>query len=137
MATYCIGDVQGCYDELLSLLQLINFDKKSDTLWFVGDLVNRGPKSLEVLRFVKKLRKCVVVLGNHDFHLLAVYHKLTHPRSHILDSVLEAEDSAEFVTWWRKCPLLHYDLNFNCVLVHAGIFPQWNFYTPLFNVHPK
>jgi len=131
MPTYCIGDVQGCYDELQSLLQLINFDRKNDTLWFVGDLVNRGPKSLDVLRFVRKLKKCIVVLGNHDFHLLAVYHKLTHPRSHILDSVLKAEDSLELINWLRKCPLLHYDLNFNCVLVHAGLLPQWNLHTAI------
>jgi bis(5'-nucleosyl)-tetraphosphatase (symmetrical) len=129
MPTYCIGDVQGCFTELLELLQLLSFDENKDELWFVGDLVNRGPNSLEVLRFVKKLPKKVVVLGNHDFHLLAVYHNLTHPRSHNLDDVLKAKDGAELINWLRLQSLLHYSKTFNAVLVHAGILPEWNLYT--------
>jgi bis(5'-nucleosyl)-tetraphosphatase (symmetrical) len=126
MATYCIGDIQGCFDELQRLLKVIKFDAKKDQLWFVGDLVNRGAKSLEVLRFVKNLPNSITVLGNHDFHLLAVYHKLTTPRNHNFHDILEAEDSKELIEWLRLRPLLYHDQKFNCVLTHAGILPAWD-----------
>ena len=126
MPTYCIGDIQGCFNELQNLLQLIAFDKKKDELWFVGDLVNRGPNSLEVLRFIKSLPRKVVVLGNHDFHLLAVYHNLTHPRSHNFHDVLNAKDNVELIDWLRMQSLMHYSSAFNCVIVHAGIYPKWD-----------
>ncbi len=125
MATYAIGDVQGCFDELQELLQLLNFDREKDTLWFAGDLVNRGPKSLEVLRFIKNLPKSVVVLGNHDLHLLSIAHG--HPfKDHALFEVLAAPDREELITWLRHQPLLHYDQKLAYVMVHAGIPPQWS-----------
>lgn len=125
MSTYCIGDVQGCFIELRQLLQLVAFDPAKDRLWFVGDLVNRGPNSLEALRFIKQLPNVKVVLGNHDFHLLALYHKATKTRSNDLEPIINAADSAELIDWLRKQPLLYHDLEFDCVLVHAGIYPFW------------
>ena len=129
MATYAIGDVQGCYQELLHLLEVIAFDQGRDRLWFTGDLVNRGPQSLEVLRFVKGLEEmAVVVLGNHDLHLLAVafnnsrrLHKLDN-----LDEVLAAPDREELLHWLRHCPCLHHDPETGFTLVHAGLPPQWD-----------
>lgn len=127
MAVYAIGDIQGCYDPLLRLLDLINFDEKQDQLWFAGDLVNRGPKSLETLRFVKSLgESAVTVLGNHDLHLLAAAcAPLSQNTKSALNQVLLAPDRDELIAWLRYRPLLHYDGQF--CLVHAGIPPQWNF----------
>jgi bis(5'-nucleosyl)-tetraphosphatase (symmetrical) len=126
MATYAIGDVQGCHDELQALLARVGFDSKSDRLWFVGDLVNRGPKSLEVLRFVRSLgdRAAVVVLGNHDLHLLCVGEGVTKPRDDdTLDAVLSAPDAADLLAWLRSRPLMHRDGEH--AMVHAGLLPQW------------
>ena len=100
MATYAIGDLQGCYDDLQQLLKKLAFDPERDFLWFAGDLVNRGPKSLEVLRFVKGLGDhAITVLGNHDLHLLAVWqHTHRHSKSNdTLHSILEAEDGGELL----------------------------------------
>ncbi len=126
MATYAIGDVQGCLPPLRKLLDLIRFDPSSDRLWFVGDLVNRGPQSLDVLRFIKGLEdRCVVVLGNHDLHLLAVHCGVTQPRKQdTLQSVLQAPDAKELVDWLRRQPLLYREGEY--LLVHAGILPQWS-----------
>ena len=103
MAVYAIGDVQGCYDELRKLLKDIAFKKAADRLWFVGDLVNRGPKSLEVLRFVKDLEeKAVTVLGNHDLHLVTQHEGFERKRKDdTFDDILEAADAAELVAWLR------------------------------------
>lgn len=127
MSTYAIGDVQGCFDDLLRLLDAIQFDEQSDQLWFVGDLVNRGPKSLETLRFIKTLGKsAVTVLGNHDLHLIATAYKQRKPRKKdSLDQVLEAPDCDELLHWLRHQNLFHY--NDDYCLLHAGIPPQWNF----------
>ncbi len=130
MATYAIGDLQGCYDDLLRLLDKIKFNPHSDQLWFVGDLVNRGPKSLECLRFIKSLGpSAITVLGNHDLHLLAIAHKIKKPRKKelSLNAILHAEDCDELLHWLRYRPLLHYQEPY--YLVHAGIAPQWDLET--------
>lgn len=128
MATYAIGDVQGCFSELQSLLQQIEFNPTNDTLWFTGDLVNRGPKSLEVLRFVKSLGdRHIVVLGNHDLHLLAIcYEGAKRYHDDTLEEILQAHDRHELIEWLRHCPLLHYDKTLDYYLVHAGLAPAWS-----------
>lgn len=129
MATYAIGDVQGCFDELQKLLKVIHFDNNRDVLWFVGDLVNRGPKSLEVLRLVKSLKHTVVVLGNHDLHLLSVFHaKDPKHITHNLGDIFSAADGQELIDWLRFRPLLHYNQQLNYVMVHAGIYPYWTLF---------
>lgn len=127
MATYIIGDVQGCFDPFIRLLEKINFNSNQDQLWLTGDLVNRGPASLEVLRFVKSLKYSQVVLGNHDLHFLSVlYDKASLDSQDTLDSILNAPDKEELGTWLRHRPLLHHDERFGVVLVHAGLPPQWD-----------
>jgi bis(5'-nucleosyl)-tetraphosphatase (symmetrical) len=125
MAAYCIGDIQGCFDELEHLLRVINYDCARDQLWFVGDLVNRGPKSLEVLRFIKQQPNAKVVLGNHDLHLLNYYNKIVDFEAGHLEQILVAPDSLELIEWLRKQPLLYHDVERNFILVHAGIYPGW------------
>jgi len=126
MATLAVGDIQGCYEELRALLELAGFNRRSDRLWLVGDLVNRGPHSLEVLRFVRDLGdRAVTVLGNHDLHLVAL--ALGEPRSRsddTLQPVLDAPDGPALVDWLRSRPLLYREDPF--VLVHAGLLPQWS-----------
>ncbi|MDM8564565.1 symmetrical bis(5'-nucleosyl)-tetraphosphatase [Candidatus Halobeggiatoa sp. HSG11] len=128
MSTYAIGDIQGCYENLQHLLKLINFDPKQDILWFVGDLVNRGPNSLEVLRFVKNLGKqAVTVMGNHDLHLLAIAHGNSKLKDKdTLENILSAPDREELLQWLRHRPFWHYDSDLKIALVHAGVLPQWN-----------
>ena len=129
MAIYAIGDVQGCFIPLQRLLDKINFDTTGDTLWFAGDLVNRGPDSLESLRFVKSLgESAITVLGNHDIHLMALYYGL-RPREKdpTLDQVLDAADAAELINWLQQQPLLH--CSDDHVLVHAGLHPHWTLET--------
>jgi len=127
MATYAIGDIQGCYDSLLQLLDKINFDPLHDTLWFTGDLVNRGPKSLEVLRFIKKLKNTHVVLGNHDLHLLSVvYTGVRLDPKNNLQAILNASDLEELCIWLRNRSLLHHDPILGYTLVHAGFPPTWD-----------
>jgi len=128
MATYAIGDVQGCFDDLHALLEELNFDAACDRLWFTGDLVNRGPQSLQVLRFVKDLgERAVTVLGNHDLHLLAVNAGVRQPRHNdTLSEILAAPDAEELLWWLRHRPLLHHDNASGYVLIHAGLPPQWN-----------
>ncbi len=125
MATYAIGDVQGCYDELEALLVRLKFDPARDRLWFVGDLVNRGPKSLEVLRFVRALgAAATVVLGNHDLHLVCLFEGFAKRRADdTLDALLDAPDAAELVAWLRVQPLMHAEGGY--AMVHAGLLPQW------------
>jgi bis(5'-nucleosyl)-tetraphosphatase (symmetrical) len=126
MSTYVIGDVQGCYDQLLRLLDAVHFDDKKDFLWFTGDLVNRGPKSLEVLRFVSSLPCALSVLGNHDLSLLALAYTDITLKKHTLDKVLSAPDREPLLAWLLKQPLLFEDKSQNTILVHAGIPPGWN-----------
>ncbi|RUM94154.1 MAG: diadenosine tetraphosphatase [Thiothrix sp.] len=127
MSIYAIGDIQGCYDELQRLLDHLNFTPDKDHLWFTGDLVNRGPKSLATLRLVKSLDDhAVTVLGNHDLHLLAVSEGLqTLRKKDTLDKILDAPDAAELLHWLRHRPILHYDEALNTMMVHAGLPPQW------------
>jgi len=125
MARYAIGDVQGCHDDLIELVARIGFNPAHDRLWFVGDLVNRGPKSLEVLRTVRALgNAAAVVLGNHDLHLLAVAEGLARTRADdTLDEVLAAPDRDELLAWLRARPLMHVEGNW--AMVHAGLLPEW------------
>ncbi len=129
MATYAVGDIQGCYRELRALLERIEFDPNRDRLWFTGDLVNRGPQSLEVLRFVKQLgSRAVTVLGNHDLHLLAM--ACGHaPKPHKYDAlkqVLAAPDRGELLDWLRRRPCLYHEALSGFTLIHAGLPPQWD-----------
>lgn len=125
MSTYAIGDLQGCFEALQKLLAEIAFDPKKDRLWFVGDLVNRGPQSLEVLRFVKGLgAAATVVHGNHDLHLVmrdAGFGKVS--KDDTLEPILEAPDRAELIGWLRNQPLFHVEDEY--AMVHAGVLPSW------------
>jgi bis(5'-nucleosyl)-tetraphosphatase (symmetrical) len=128
MAVYAIGDIQGCYDELMALLEQIDFSPQKDRLWFTGDLVNRGPKSLEVLRFVKSLgERAVTVLGNHDLHLLALSQgNLSHYKHGTLDEIMQAPDRRELIEWLRHRPLMYHHEKRGYSLIHAGLAPQWD-----------
>ncbi|WP_069185372.1 bis(5'-nucleosyl)-tetraphosphatase (symmetrical) ApaH, partial [Escherichia coli] len=131
MATYLIGDVHGCYDELFALLHKVEFTPGKDTLWLTGDLVARGPGSLDVLRYVKSLGDSVrLVLGNHDLHLLAVFAGISRnkPKDR-LTPLLEAPDADELLNWLRRQPLLQIDEEKKLVMAHAGITPQWDLQT--------
>ena len=128
---YAIGDVQGCFFALKKLLSLIQFDPIQDTLWFTGDLVNRGPQSLETLRFIKNLgEKHHVILGNHDLHLLAVAHN-AHPgwQEDTLNEILTAPDCNDLIQWLIQKPLLYYDATTGFMMVHAGVAPDWDLQT--------
>ena len=128
MATYVVGDLQGCLAPLIQLLEQINYHPEQDKLWFAGDLINRGEESLETLRFIKSLgSNATVVLGNHDLHLLAVSHgygKLK--RGDTLAEILTAGDRDDLMDWLRNQPLFHYDEQLNTVMTHAGIPPCWD-----------
>jgi bis(5'-nucleosyl)-tetraphosphatase (symmetrical) len=129
MTVYAIGDLQGCLDPLRRLLDRLRFDPASDRLWFTGDLVNRGPASLETLRYVHALGpSAVTVLGNHDLHLLATAWAGSRPRKKrdTLDDVLKAPDRDELLEWLRRRPLLHHDPDIGFTVVHAGLPPQWD-----------
>lgn len=127
-STYAIGDVQGCFDDLLRLLDRIDFDPSVDRLWFTGDLVNRGPNSLALLRFVRSLgASAISVLGNHDLYLLATAAGTTDiGRKDTISEILEAPDCEELLFWLRHQPLLHHDDALGFTMVHAGLPPQWN-----------
>lgn len=129
MSTYAIGDVQGCFATLQALLKKIDFHSQRDTLWFVGDLVNRGADSLSVLRFVRDLgERAVTVLGNHDLHLLAIAAGIAKgKKGDTLEPVLEAADRDELLTWLRQRPLWHMADRY--ALVHAGLHPAWDWMT--------
>jgi bis(5'-nucleosyl)-tetraphosphatase (symmetrical) len=125
LATYAIGDIQGCHAELMELLALIGFAPGSDRLWLVGDLVNRGPGSLAVLREIKSLGDAAItVLGNHDLHLLTVAagHRRPH-RGDTIDDILAAPDRDELLAWLAARPLVHFEDE--RLMVHAGLLPSW------------
>lgn len=129
MATYAIGDVQGCLDPLNALLDRIRFDPAQDRLWFCGDLVNRGGQSLETLRLVKSLdAQSVTVLGNHDLSLLSIATRSEEERNKAnpdLKRVLQAHDGPALIEWLRHRPLMHVDRELGFAMVHAGLSPRW------------
>jgi bis(5'-nucleosyl)-tetraphosphatase (symmetrical) len=126
MATLAIGDVQGCYDQLMRLLERADYDERRDVLWFVGDLVNRGPQSALTLRFARRLgSRQVTVLGNHDLTLLAVAAGIKKPhRGDTFDEILGASDRDELVDWLRRQKMMHAEGGH--AMVHAGLLPQWS-----------
>ncbi|MEO1889667.1 MAG: symmetrical bis(5'-nucleosyl)-tetraphosphatase [Cycloclasticus sp.] len=128
MATYAIGDIQGCYNPLRRLLDRLQFDPAKDQLWFAGDLINRGPQSLETLRFIMSLGNSArSVLGNHDCHFLAIAHGHHTPyKADTFSDILNADDADELIQWLRKQPFLHEDKGLGYSMVHAGIPPQWS-----------
>jgi len=127
VTTYVIGDLQGCLTPLKRLLDHIDYQASTDKLWFVGDLINRGPESLEALRFVKSLGDdAITVLGNHDLHMLAVVRGIRKASGKdTLDDILSAPDRDELCHWLCHQPLLHTDKELGHTLVHAGIHPYW------------
>ena len=127
MANYVIGDLQGCFDEFMALLKKVAFAPDKDTLWLLGDLVNRGPKSLQTLRYVMGLGESArTVLGNHDLHFLAVYYGGHETkRSDTLDELLSAADVDEIASWLRSQPLLQEQQELGWLMVHAGVPPLW------------
>jgi bis(5'-nucleosyl)-tetraphosphatase (symmetrical) len=129
VATYAVGDIQGCYDSLVALLERVGFQRASDRLWLVGDLVNRGPKSLAVLRFLADLGdRATCVLGNHDLHLIARHCGVDAAKDgDTLDDVLDAQDADVLIDWLVRRPLLHRaDVGgTRYAMVHAGLHPAW------------
>ncbi|MBS0417659.1 MAG: symmetrical bis(5'-nucleosyl)-tetraphosphatase [Proteobacteria bacterium] len=130
MTRYAVGDVQGCHEELKELLGLLNFSWERDEIYFVGDLVNRGPASLQVLRFVRSLGdNAVVVLGNHDLHLLAVAHGARRSKkTDTLEAILAAPDREALLEWLITRPMAHVHTDNSGrteLMVHAGVVPQW------------
>lgn len=127
MALYAIGDLQGCLAPLERLLRRLRFDARRDRLLFAGDLVNRGPESLECLRFVRSLgRAAVTVLGNHDLHLLAAAHTGRYGKKDTLEQIEAAPDREVLLDWLRQQPLAYEEPRTGILLVHAGIVPQWS-----------
>jgi len=126
MATFVVGDIQGCFTPLHRLLQQVKFDPAFDQLWLAGDLVSRGKHSLQTLRYAKSLGSaCVSVLGNHDISLIAAAYGVFSPHKS-LQALFDAPDFAELLTWLKQQPLLHHDPTLNTVMVHAGISPVWD-----------
>ncbi len=133
MSTYVIGDIQGCYKPLRQLLKSVDFTPTKDRLWCVGDLINRGPKSLDTLRFLKDMgNAATIVLGNHDLHFLAIFYGAAPNRTKdTLQQLLDAADCEELSNWLRHRPLAHYECietnegPRNFLMVHAGVAPTW------------
>lgn len=127
MAIYLVGDIQGCYSELIALLKQVSFNSEVDQLYVAGDLVARGPDSLATLRFIKSLNDSAkIVLGNHDLHLLAVYAGIKKVKKQdLLDELLDADDVDELLNWLAQQPLLQKIGNDNAYMSHAGVSPQW------------
>ena len=128
MAIYAIGDIQGCLQPFQQILDKIQFDPAIDRLWIAGDMVNRGPDSLQTLQFIYSIRQAVVaVLGNHDLHLLALAAgRCRANHSDTLQSIMDAPDKEKLLDWLRHQPLVHHDSLLGYTLVHAGIPPQWS-----------
>jgi bis(5'-nucleosyl)-tetraphosphatase (symmetrical) len=128
MAIYFVGDIQGCFQELRSLLNQVEFDPETDQLWVAGDLVARGPDSLSVLRYIKSLgNSAKVVLGNHDLHLLAIHAGLKKAKSSdLLSELLGADDADELLNWLAQQPLVRKLPDENVYMSHAGLPPHWS-----------
>jgi len=127
VAVYAVGDIQGCYKPLKTLLKQVSFDPSKDVLWCAGDMVNRGPDSLKVLRYLKSLGDaCVCVLGNHDIQLLAYAAGGKSFAGDTLDEVIQAKDADELIEWLRHQPLLHHDKALGWTMLHAGLSPLWS-----------
>ncbi len=128
MATYCIGDVHGCADELQELLKLIKFNKENDELIFTGDIIGRGPKTLEVVQFVRELgNKAHMVLGNHEINFLAIAHGAQKAKKRdLLDKIISSQKFNEIVAWFSEQPLLYKHPTKPIYVVHAGIMPEWD-----------
>jgi len=126
MATYAVGDLQGCYKSLKRLVDKINFSPEKDCIWFAGDLVSRGKQSLDVLRYVKGLGdSAVCVLGNHDISLIAAHYDVIKPHDS-LKAVMKADDREDLIDWLRARPMLHVDHELGYCMAHAGIYPHWS-----------
>ena len=134
MSTYVVGDIQGCYKGLRKLLKHVEFKVGADQLWCVGDLVNRGPRSLDTLRFLRDLGpSCRIVLGNHDLHFIAKQEACAPRRGkHTLQKLLKSPDAQELADWLRTQPLVYFDCIDtdaglqDFVMLHAGVAPQWS-----------
>lgn len=128
MALYLVGDIQGCYDELQALLKKIQFDPKKDNLWALGDIVARGPKSLETIRYLKDLGNSFnMVLGNHDLHLMSIFYGIKKAKSaDLLQPLLDAPDLPDIIHWLKQKPLLLQTPDNKGFLSHAGLSPQWS-----------
>ena len=128
MATYAIGDIQGCYSAFKKLLKKIKFNPDKDKLWICGDLVNRGEDSLKTIQTIRALGDAAqCVLGNHDLHLLAIYYtSAKQKKSDTLSELLNSPDVDDIMTWLRHQPLFHFDVSLNFAMVHAGIYPSWS-----------
>ena len=127
MACYAVGDLQGCYRELMDLLEQVGFNPKKDQLWLVGDLVSRGPASEQVLKFLFENKKCVrAVLGNHDLHLIAIYYGVKNAKaSDRLNKTLKSKARHDWIDWLRTLPLFFYDKDRDVAMFHAGLAPTW------------
>ncbi len=128
MATYAIGDIQGCYQEFRLLLKKIKFNPNHDQLWLAGDMVSRGPKSLEVLQYIYDNQDvCTAVLGNHDLHLLASYHldKKLNPKDK-LKSLIKSPECDALLAWLISQPIAYYDKELKTLMTHAGVPPKWD-----------
>jgi len=128
MATYLIGDIQGCYGPLQRLLDKIRFDPAADRLWSCGDVVNRGGQSLKVLRVLHELREnTVITLGNHDLYLLSEYMNLPvrRTRNREFKSIFKAHDGATLLGWLQQQPLAFWSEPHRLLMVHAGVVPSW------------
>ncbi len=127
MTHYAVGDIQGCYAELMDVLDQVGFDPDEDVLWVAGDMVNRGPDSLATLAFLYQYRDSVqCVLGNHDLHLLAIYFGQRKSKgSDTIDEIIDAPQAEQWIDWLRHQPLCIYDEYNDFTMVHAGIAPQW------------
>ena len=134
MSNYAIGDIQGCYGEFIDLLQKIEFDPEEDKLWLVGDLVNRGPNSLETLDYIFNIKEsCNVVLGNHDLHLISVSKRLRSTQeSDTLDDLLKNKNLTKYINWLKSLPFVHQEIintvrgKINFFMSHAGLPPHWS-----------